>query len=50
MTVWDGVRRRGTVCAGCGRWIWGMHVAARLKQLGVSTLVVERNARIGDNW
>jgi len=28
----------------------GVHIAARLKHLGVSTLVVERNARIGDNW
>ena len=28
----------------------GIHVAARLKQLGVPTLVVERNARMGDNW
>ncbi len=25
-------------------------VAARLKQLGVDTLVVERNPRVGDNW
>ena len=28
----------------------GIHVAARLKHLGVPTLVVERNSRIGDNW
>ncbi|CCM05743.1 uncharacterized protein FIBRA_07975 [Fibroporia radiculosa] len=28
----------------------GLVVAARLKQLGVSALVVERNDRIGDNW
>jgi len=28
----------------------GVHIAARLKHLGVPTLVVERNARIGDNW
>ncbi|MFC4950067.1 flavin-containing monooxygenase [Pseudonocardia sp. GCM10023141] len=28
----------------------GLAVAARLGRLGVSTLVVERNARIGDNW
>ena len=28
----------------------GIHVAARLKHFGVPTLVVERNARIGDNW
>ena len=28
----------------------GIHVAARLKHLGVPTLVVERNPRMGDNW
>ena len=28
----------------------GLEAAARLKLLGVSALVVERNARIGDNW
>lgn len=28
----------------------GLEVAARLKLLGVSALVVERNPRIGDNW
>jgi len=28
----------------------GLEVAARLKYLGVRTLVVEKNARIGDNW
>lgn len=28
----------------------GVHIAARLKHLGVPTLVVERNARMGDNW
>ena len=28
----------------------GIHIAARLKHLGVPTLVVERNARMGDNW
>ena len=28
----------------------GLDVAARLKSLDVSTLVVERNERIGDNW
>ena len=25
-------------------------MAARLKQLGVETLIVDRNPRIGDNW
>ncbi len=28
----------------------GLAVAARLVQLGIDTLIVERNARIGDNW
>ncbi|KAI1617017.1 putative monooxygenase protein [Exophiala viscosa] len=28
----------------------GLHAAARLKALGVSALIVERNPRIGDNW
>ncbi|KAH8119454.1 FAD/NAD-binding domain-containing protein [Phellopilus nigrolimitatus] len=28
----------------------GLGVAARLKYLGVPTLIVERNARIGDSW
>lgn len=28
----------------------GLQIAARLKALGVTTLIVERNKRIGDNW
>ena len=28
----------------------GMAIAARLVQLGIDTLVVDRNARLGDNW
>ncbi|RMZ89035.1 hypothetical protein DV736_g3731, partial [Chaetothyriales sp. CBS 134916] len=28
----------------------GLTVAARLKMLGVDSLVIDRNARIGDNW
>lgn len=28
----------------------GLEVAARLKHLGVTNLVIERNARVGDNW
>jgi cation diffusion facilitator CzcD-associated flavoprotein CzcO len=28
----------------------GLNIAARLGALGVDTLIVERNARIGDNW
>lgn len=30
--------------------ISGLSVAARLKFLGINTLVVEQNERIGDNW
>ena len=28
----------------------GLTVAARLKQLGIRSLIVDRNGRIGDNW
>ena len=28
----------------------GLSIAARLTQLGVDTLIVDRNARVGDNW
>jgi putative flavoprotein involved in K+ transport len=28
----------------------GLSTAARLRQLGIDTLVVDRNARVGDNW
>ena len=28
----------------------GLGIAARLKQLGVDTLIIDREARIGDNW
>ncbi|KAL8768739.1 MAG: hypothetical protein Q9209_005157 [Squamulea sp. 1 TL-2023] len=28
----------------------GLTIAARLKQLGVPTLIIDRNERIGDNW
>ena len=28
----------------------GLSIAARLKQLGVDTLIVDKHARIGDNW
>ncbi|MBU2533143.1 MAG: NAD(P)/FAD-dependent oxidoreductase, partial [Alphaproteobacteria bacterium] len=28
----------------------GLAIAARLRQLGIDTLVVEKNPRIGDNW
>ncbi|KAI6145594.1 FAD/NAD(P)-binding domain-containing protein [Pisolithus tinctorius] len=38
----------GVVIIGGGQS--GLTVAARLKALGISALVVERNKRIGDNW
>ena len=28
----------------------GLTLAARLKQLRVKTLVIDRNRRVGDNW
>jgi thioredoxin reductase len=28
----------------------GLSIAARLQQLGINTLIVDRHARIGDNW
>ncbi len=28
----------------------GLALAARLQALGVKTLIIERNARVGDNW
>ncbi|KAL8800605.1 MAG: hypothetical protein Q9182_005067 [Xanthomendoza sp. 2 TL-2023] len=28
----------------------GLTIAARLKQLGVATLIIDRNQRVGDNW
>ena len=28
----------------------GLTMAARLKQLGLETLIIDRNPRIGDNW
>jgi cation diffusion facilitator CzcD-associated flavoprotein CzcO/ketosteroid isomerase-like protein len=28
----------------------GLSIAARLRQLGIDTLIVDRNARVGDNW
>lgn len=37
-----------SVITGAGQG--GLTLAARLKQLGIPTLIVERNERIGDNW
>ena len=34
--------------AGAGQG--GLSIAARLKQLGVEALIIDRNPRIGDNW
>ena len=28
----------------------GLSIAARLKQLGIDALIVDREARVGDNW
>jgi len=41
-------RDPAVVVVGCGHA--GLAIAARLGQLGVDTLVVDRGARIGDNW
>lgn len=37
-------------CVPIGAGQGGLTVAARLKQLGVNTLIIDRNPRIGDNW
>lgn len=34
----------------CGAGQSGLELAARLKVLGVQTLIVEKNERVGDNW
>jgi len=28
----------------------GLSVAAHLQQLGVTSLIIDKNARVGDNW
>ncbi len=43
-----GDRDPTALVVGCGQA--GLSIAARLGQLGVDTLVIERNQRIGDNW
>jgi hypothetical protein len=57
--TWPEQRRRERECEGSdqqpvviivGGGQSGLEVAARLKYLGVKTLVVEREVRIGDNW
>ncbi|KAF8843430.1 FAD/NAD(P)-binding domain-containing protein, partial [Paxillus ammoniavirescens] len=54
---WEDQRRReidfedgdpAVVIIGAGHG--GLEMAARLKYLGTSTLVIDRNTRIGDNW
>ena len=37
-----------SLCVGAGQG--GLTVAARLKQLGIETLIIDRNSRVGDNW
>jgi cation diffusion facilitator CzcD-associated flavoprotein CzcO len=41
-------REPAVVVIGAGQA--GLSVAARLRALGVDTLVIERNGRVGDNW
>lgn len=41
-------RDPAVLVVGCGQA--GLAVAARLGQLGVDTLVIDRNDRVGDNW
>ncbi|KAL6714047.1 hypothetical protein ACLMJK_008541 [Lecanora helva] len=44
----DGGREPIVLIVGAGQG--GLSAAARLKQLGLETLIVDRNPRIGDNW
>ncbi|KAG2134790.1 hypothetical protein DEU56DRAFT_888390 [Suillus clintonianus] len=55
--IWEEKRRRElefpdgdpeVLVVGAGQC--GLQVAAHLKYMGVSTLVIERNARVGDSW
>ncbi|MCA8880795.1 MAG: NAD(P)/FAD-dependent oxidoreductase [Rhodobacteraceae bacterium] len=45
--IYDGAEPAALVIGGGQA---GLAIAARLRTLGVDTLLIERNARIGDNW
>ncbi|KAG1724272.1 FAD/NAD(P)-binding domain-containing protein [Suillus lakei] len=48
--TWEEKRRCDPEVLVIGAGQCGLQVAAHLKYMGVSTLVIERNARVGDNW
>ncbi len=55
--LWEAERKRETAFEGSdptvlivGAGQAGLGIAARLKCLGISSLMIEKNARVGDNW
>lgn len=46
--VWGGEKQPTVLIVGGGQG--GLNTAARLKVMGVSSLIIEKNKRIGDNW